>query len=267
MIVFPICKINIGLYVTGKRNDGFHNLESVFFPVPWNDALEIIESTEDNFTVSGINVDGPPESNLVLKAIQLLRKNYEIPPVQVHLHKSIPTGAGLGGGSSDAASTLVLVNRKFSLEIGRNRLKEFAAELGSDCPFFIDSEPSFVTGRGEFSEPLQLSLKGYYLLIVHPGIHVSTARAFAGIRPKSAAFDLRTITRTPLKDWQSLISNDFEPSVFAHYPEIEELKHRILNAGALYASMSGSGSAVYGIFREEPRVDIPVEYSVKSILI
>jgi 4-diphosphocytidyl-2-C-methyl-D-erythritol kinase len=253
LISFPNCKINIGLCITGKRPDGFHNLESVFYPVPFTDALEIIPSSKRNFSFlsEGIKVTENAEDNLCVKAFQLLKKDYDLPSVEMFLLKKLPSGAGLGGGSSNASFTLKMLNELFELKISEEKLENFAAQLGSDCPFFIKNKAAFVSGRGEFLEEINLSLKGFHISIIHPGIHISTKEAFANIKPGHPEISLKEQIQKPVSFWQNFISNDFENYAFSTYPELAEIKEKLYNSGALYAAMSGSGSAVYGISEKE----------------
>lgn len=259
MIVFPPCKINIGLHITGKRPDGYHDLESIFFPVPLTDALEVIETNgvppgSHMFSSSGLNVPGDPESNLVIKALRLVQARYTLPSLAVHLHKVIPTGAGLGGGSSDGVMMLHLLNRKFLLGMSTAELMEHAVQLGSDCPFFVESTPAYVTGRGEHLESIELNLAGCWLLLIHPGIHISTAEAFGMIQPKTLSGLLKDYVRLPVEQWKGHIFNDFEQPLVERHPLVGQLRDSLYEAGAMYAAMSGSGSAVYGLFREEPEL-------------
>ncbi len=252
MISFPNAKINLGLYITEKRTDGFHNLETVFFPVGWSDALEIAHSDKLCFTTSGIAISGSPESNLVMKAYSLLQKDFDLPQLKIHLHKQIPFGAGLGGGSADGAFMLRMLNHRFNLNISQAKLLEYAAVLGSDCPFFILNKPVFATGRGEIMNEINLNVKGLYLLLVKPSLEVSTARAFQNVVPQKPAVSLSELINLPVQDWKSNLVNQFESSVFPQYPEIAEIKAKLYDMGAVYASMSGSGSCVFGLFNELP---------------
>ncbi|MFW5822137.1 MAG: 4-(cytidine 5'-diphospho)-2-C-methyl-D-erythritol kinase [Tangfeifania sp.] len=252
MIVFPNAKINIGLHVVSKRTDGYHNLETVFYPVQLTDALEMAESKKEKFTASGILVDSQPEDNLVMKALHLLKKDFELPPIQFHLHKIIPFGAGLGGGSSDAAFTLKMLNDYFSLRLNINELKHYAAQLGADCAFFIENKPAFATGTGEQLRQIELDLSGYKTVILKPSFSVSTPEAYKNIIPKTPDFNLAELPRLPIEKWKNTVVNDFEKTVFPKYPEIKMLKEKLYELGAVYASMSGSGSAVFGIFRHLP---------------
>ncbi len=252
MITFPNAKINLGLNVVSKRPDGYHNLETVFYPVKLSDILEIVPSEKFEYTSSGIEIDGPVENNLVVKAYRLLEKDFGIPPVKIHLHKIIPFGAGLGGGSSDAASALKMLKKQFKLPLDKSALKKYAAKLGADCPFFIDNTPSFATGIGDELEPIPLELSDYKIVIVKPDFSVSTAEAYGNINLQKSAVNIKEIVSLPVKEWKNKLQNDFEVSVFPLYPEIEKMKEKLLELGAGYASMSGSGSAVYGIFRHLP---------------
>lgn len=252
MISFPNAKINIGLNVVSKREDGYHNLETIFYPVKLADVLEFTDSNEMQFSTSGIEIDGKPENNLILRAYQLLKKEFNIPQIQIHLHKIIPFSAGLGGGSSDAAFTLKMLNEYFDLKIPSTKLKYYATQIGADCPFFIENKPTFATGIGNQFQPVNLDLSEYKILIAKPNISVSTPDAFQDVTPSKPKFNLKDIENLPIEDWKDFINNDFEKSVFEKYPEIENLKQSLYKMGALFASMSGSGSAVFGIFRHLP---------------
>lgn len=257
MIVFPNCKINLGLHIIRKREDGFHDLETIFYPLPVTDALEVISSKQVHFESSGIAVPGEAADNLCLRAYQLLLADYPtLPPVNIHLHKHIPIGAGLGGGSADAAFMLRLLNTRYQLNLDEARLIGYAAQLGSDCAFFIPNKPCFATGRGEIMTPVDLDLSGYSFLLVHPGIHVNTGWAFRQLAPQVPAQSLPSVIRKPVEDWKHLMSNDFEEPVFAQYPAIRDIKEKMYGNGAIYASMSGSGSAVFGIFPKNKIADI-----------
>lgn len=252
MLVFPNAKINLGLHITDKRKDGYHNIESCLLPVPLHDALEIILAKKNTFTSSGIVIPGHEKDNLILKAYQLLRKDFnDLPPVAVHLHKAIPIGAGLGGGSADAAFALKLMNKLFDLHLEYWFLEDYAAQLGSDCPFFIDNTPKIVTGRGEVMETIDLQLKGKWLVLVNPNIHIGTKEAYAAVTPRKSKQDLRLILADPGR-WKEELVNDFEDSVFPKHPEINAIKTSFYEQGAFYAAMSGSGSSVFGLFDQEP---------------
>jgi 4-diphosphocytidyl-2-C-methyl-D-erythritol kinase len=249
MVLFPNCKINLGLHITGKRPDGFHNLETVFYPLPVNDALEAISHATLQFRSSGIPIPGDAADNLCLRAFQLLQRDFpQLQPVSIHLHKNIPIGAGLGGGSADAAFMLLLLNEKFRLGLDQAALVSYAAQLGSDCPFFIVNKPCYATGRGEIMTPLPLDLSGYSFMLVHPGIHVNTGWAFKQLTPKAPAHVLEEVIQLPVEEWREMIINDFEAPVFAAHPVLAAIKQQLYDAGAVYAAMSGSGSAVVGIF-------------------
>lgn len=252
MICFPPAKINIGLWICDKRRDGYHTIASLMVPVPLCDILEILPSTADSFRCSGIPVDGVMHDNLVLKARDLMRTSYDLPGLYIHLHKNIPTGAGLGGGSSDAASTIVLLDQMFSLKLSDEQKNGFAAMLGSDCPFFVKPQPAFVSGRGEILEPANVTLEGYYLVIVKPFVGVSTSWAYSRVKPVRRFESLKSVASLPVHQWQEHLRNDFETVVFPTYPEIKAIRDRLLSHGAIYASLSGSGSAVFGLFREDP---------------
>ncbi|WP_106531104.1 4-(cytidine 5'-diphospho)-2-C-methyl-D-erythritol kinase [Chitinophaga niastensis] len=257
MIVFPNCKINLGLHVTNRRADGFHDLETVFYPLSVNDALEVISPGTLQFGSSGIAVPGNAHDNLCLKAFHLLQKDFPtLPRVNIHLHKHIPIGAGLGGGSADAAFMLQLLNNKSQLGLSEAQLIDYAAQLGSDCPFFIANKPCYATGRGEVLEPITLDLSGYSFLLVHPGIHVSTSWAFKQLTPQLPAYALREKIQLPVAAWKGVISNDFEEPVFQAHPVLAGIKEKMYMGGAVYATMSGSGSAVVGIFPKNKIADI-----------
>lgn len=319
MIVFPNCKINLGLQILNKREDGYHNLATVFYPVQWRDVVEVVrmddgrqttdhsktlsgvEGSENpersrraersrnanhfiEFTSSGLLVAGEPNNNLCIKAYHLLKKDFpSLPPVHMHLHKTIPMGAGLGGGSADGAFTLKLLNEKFQLGLTQRQLIDYALQLGSDCPFFIINKPSYATGRGEMLEEVDLDLSAYLFVIVNPGIHVNTGWAFTQLsgrskRPDSEQDvttssgrlerpDLRTIIRQPITIWKQQLINDFEEPVCKAHPEIAAIKQQLYDAGALYASMTGSGSTVFGVFEkgEMVSIDFRKEHMVKVI--
>ena len=249
MVTFPNCKINLGLNIVNKRSDDYHDIETVFFPVHLKDALEVIEKEKFEFSTSGSTIEGETEKNLCIKAYDLLKKDLpHLPAVQIHLHKAIPIGAGLGGGSADGAFTLKLLNKKFQLKLSEKQLINYSLKLGSDCPFFILNKPCIATGRGELMEQIELDLSDFKILIVHPGIHISTAWAFANITPLKPPKSINQIIQQPVSTWKDELINDFENPVFAKYPEIKIIKDKLYDAGAIYASMSGSGSAVYGIF-------------------
>jgi 4-diphosphocytidyl-2-C-methyl-D-erythritol kinase len=264
MLVFPNCKINLGLHVVARRPDGYHTIETVFYPVSWCDGLEVIGNKDSDeafvFSQSGLSVEGATEHNLVYKAWQMIAGEKDLPPLKVHLHKNLPMGAGLGGGSSDAAYFINLLNQKFGLGYSEAERMTLASRLGSDCAFFIRNSPVFATGRGdEFSE-IGLRLDHCYILIVHPGIHSQTKEAYAGLSPRQPALDLREVLRQDMSLWKDSLVNDFEETILARYPAIRALKDYLYEQGALYASMSGSGSAVFGLFSREPELRLPEGY-------
>jgi 4-diphosphocytidyl-2-C-methyl-D-erythritol kinase len=252
MIVYPNAKINIGLDLLRKRKDNFHDLESFFYPIQLCDILEVLPSDRFSYSQSGIPIDGDIENNLVVKAFRLLQKTHKLPDLKIHLHKQIPFGAGLGGGSSDAAFMLSALNDIFELCISKPELKEKAAELGSDCPFFIENVPMLASGRGEILKPYPVSLRGMNLVLVKPDIAVSTAEAYAGVKPAVPSRKLEKLLQEPVRSWKNNISNDFEESVFHNHPEIKNIKEKLYAMGAEYAAMSGSGSSVFGFFKLRP---------------
>ena len=264
MVLFPPAKINLGLRILRKRSDGYHDLSTVFYPIGLTDVLEILPGTgtESELRVTGIVPPGGPDDNLCIKAWKLLKADFpQLPPVYLHLHKNIPTGAGLGGGSADGAFALRGLNEKYNLGLSRAQLITYAAQLGSDCPFFIYNEPCSGEGRGEILSPLSLSLKGYHLVLVNPGIHISTKEAFAGVVPNQEVRPVAEILAQPIEQWQGELINDFEASIFPNHPEIARIKQQLIDAGAVYASMSGSGSTVYGIFKQDPgQLEFPADY-------
>ena len=262
MITFPCAKINLGLNVVAKRDDGYHDLETVFYPVPLTDALEVKLMDERfpsevacDLKVTGNAIAGDEQKNLVCKAYNLLARDFSMPRVHAHLFKRIPSQAGLGGGSSDAAFMIRLLDERFRLNIGNAEMERYAAQLGADCAFFITAEPSFATGKGEILAPVdtpQHNLSGYFLTIVKPPVAVSTADAFKSIAPKKPAKCCRDIVKQPIATWKEELTNDFEQSVFAVYPELGDIKHTLYAQGALYAQMSGSGSSIFGLFKQRP---------------
>lgn len=253
MLTYPICKINIGLYVTEKRSDGYHNLQTVFYPIPLSDNLEInpIAHYDKPYILhqTGNTLLSNDEDNLVIRALNDLRKDFEIPSVEIWLHKRVPSGAGLGGGSSDAAFTMCMLRDMFDLKLNDEDIEARLAHLGADCPFFVKSEPQYAEGIGEQLYPCNLSLKGWYFVLVKPDIYVSTRDAFGSIVCRQPQFDLRTAISTPVEMWRETIFNDFEGTVFDKFPRIKAIKQTLYDMGAVYASMSGSGSSVYALFR------------------
>lgn len=254
MICFPNAKINIGLNIVSKRPDGYHNLETIFYPILIKDALEIIVREgqgNDSFFEAGLQIDAVPENNLVMKALRLMRKYYDFPTVEVHLLKKIPFGAGIGGGSADAAFMLKLLNETFDLGVSDKELVSLAVQLGADCPFFIFNRPMFATGIGEELKDVNFSLKAYTLVLIKPDVHIPTKDAFVNIKPVQPSCSLLDLIQLPIEDWKGKIVNDFETSIFPKYPLIKEIKESLYERGALYASMTGSGSSVFGIFKNE----------------
>lgn len=251
MIVFPNAKINIGLNIVEKRPDGYHNIESIFYPVKeLYDVLEIVEANKLQFSSSGITIPGSESDNLCLKAYQLIQSDYKISPVHIHLHKVIPIGAGLGGGSSDAAFTLKALNQLFELNLTDDQLIGYARKLGSDCAFFIKNTPVYAFGKGDEFEAIVMDLTNYNIKIEYPNIHIGTAEAYAGVKPKPSSKSLKDLIKLPIENWKNSIKNDFEASIFLNYLQIKVLKEKFYNEGAIYASMTGSGSAVFGIFEK-----------------
>jgi 4-diphosphocytidyl-2-C-methyl-D-erythritol kinase len=251
MISFPPSKINLGLNVISKRSDGYHDIETCFYPIPWTDIVEVVPSNSLQFTNTGLSIPGNEQDNLCLKAYALLKREFDLPPVKIHLHKILPTGAGLGGGSADAAHTLRLLNAVFSLDLSVNQLRSFAAKLGSDCAFFIEDRPMLGKGRGEILREIEILLKGKFIVLVNPGIHVSTAEAYAGVKPALHKKKVEDVIREGISPlWQTELINDFETSVFKAHPQIQTIKESLLALGAFYASMSGSGSTVFGLFNQ-----------------
>ena len=254
MVLFPNAKINIGLNILRKRADGYHDLETLFYPVGWKDALEFAENGKNviNFSSSGIELSIEPEQNIVLKAFRLLQEEHTLPGLDIHLHKVIPFGAGLGGGSSDAAFFLNSLNEHYGLEISQQKLTHLAGRLGADCSFFLTNTPCYATGTGDILTPMEISLKGYHLLLVKPPFGVETKIAYSGVVPHAFHFDFKEVISGPVTGWQDKIKNDFESSVFARFPELDMIKGKLIGMGAIYASMSGSGSSVYALFDHEP---------------
>ena len=263
MITFPCCKINLGLNIVAKRPDGYHDLETVFYPVPLCDALEI-KKMDDEFPsptpidlkITGNVVECNESKNLVVKAYRLLAQDYKLPRIHAHLVKRIPTQAGLGGGSADAAYMIRLLDERFRLNMGNAEMERYAAQLGADCAFFITSEMAYATGIGEILTPVdneENNLEGYYLALVKPNVAISTAEAFAGITPKKPIKNCRDIVRQPIDTWRAELTNDFEKPIFAIHPILATVKEKLYEQGALYAQMSGSGSTIFGIFGQKPR--------------
>lgn len=259
MITFPIAKINLGLNIVEKRSDGYHNLETVFYPLPIHDAIEIHEmdngfpsSVNCDLKVSNMAIDGDEQKNLVVKAYNLMAERFALPRLHVHLHKAIPSQAGLGGGSSDAAYMLTMLNREYRLGLQDEELIHLAKRLGADCPFFVNPQPSYATGIGELLTPITLDLSSYHIVVIKPNIAVSTAEAFRNIVPKAPKKRCADIVRQPVETWRTELLNDFESSIFVQHSELRRIKEMLYGTGALYASMSGSGSSIYGIYQEKP---------------
>lgn len=252
MVSFPPCKVNLGLHVISKRPDGYHNLITCFYPVPWHDVLEIIPAPDFSFSGTGLPIPGQVEQNLCIWAYQLLKKDFDLGPVKMHLHKIIPMGAGLGGGSADAAWVLRVLDQLFMLRLTPEKLRYYASQLGSDCVFFTQDKPMLGTGRGDVLQNIAVGLKGKFMVLVKPAVHVSTAEAYAGVRPRQPDHDLKAVLeKQPVAAWKDLVRNDFEESVFRSHPVIREIKDTLYAHGAQYACMSGSGSAVFGIFSDK----------------
>lgn len=260
MITFPIAKINLGLNIVEKRPDGYHNLETVFYPVNLKDALEVQVMDEQfpspydcDLKVTNIAIEGDEQRNLVVRAYQLLKQDFpQMPRVHAHLHKAIPTQAGMGGGSSDCAAMLLLLNQMFSLGLTEQQLIDYATRLGADCPIFILNRPAYAEGIGERLQPMDVDLHGYYLGVVRPDIPVPTKEAFSRIKPRHPKKNCREVVCQPVDTWRDELINDFEESVFALHPEIGTIKEQLYGMGAVYAAMSGSGSALFGLFRQMP---------------
>ncbi len=269
MLEFSNAKINIGLNIIRKRTDGFHDLESLFYPIGMCDILEFIPASASSchstvcFRNSGIVLTDPVEKNLCVKACRLVRKKYPLPILQIHLHKVIPPGSGLGGGSSNGAFMIRMLSNAFGLGMTQLEMEEMAGRLGSDCPFFIRNQPAFATGRGINLIPIEPILSGYHLVVVHPGIHINTSEAYSKAAPKESGKGLLESIKKPIMEWKHAIENDFEEHLLDNYPEIGTLKEALYRSGALYSSLSGSGSAVYGIFdKAVPLKGIPTEYCI-----
>ena len=269
MIQFPNCKINLGLSILAKRADGYHELETVFYPIAVSDALEILPAANLTMTQSGIAVPGDPAQNLCLKAYHLLKKDFpQLPPVQMHLHKNIPMGAGLGGGSSDGTAALIMLNQQFDLGLNEQQLIDYASQLGSDCPFFVYNKACHASGRGEILTPINLDLSNYQFLLVHPGVHIATAWAFQQLNPNTKSESIRSIIEKPITDWKNTLINDFETPVYKAEPTLSVIKDQLYQLGAIYASMSGSGSSLFGIFPKDHFNNTPsIEHALRIDLI
>ena len=271
MLVFPNCKINLGLNILRKREDGYHDLETVFYPFPLKDALEVVREplTDDRLplTTSGLPIEGNSIDNLAFKAYDLLKKDYpSLPNIQMHLHKVIPMGAGLGGGSADGAFALKLLNDAFHLNLSKEQLIDYALQLGSDCPFFILNKPCFAISRGEVMEEIALDLSAYQFAIINPKIHIGTGWAFSNITPTIPERSIKDIIQQPINTWKDTLINDFELPAIKYYPEIGDIKTELYKLGAIYSSMTGSGSTVYGVFQkgEQLKLEFPEHYFIYS---
>ena len=272
MISFPNCKINLGLNILRKRADGYHDLETIFFPLPLTDVIEVVKFPEAaadiQFSSTGLTVNGKLEDNLCIRAYRLLQKDFpQLPPVKIHLHKVIPMGAGLGGGSANAAFMMKLLDKKFHLQLTNEKLLDYSLQLGSDCPFFVINKPAIGTGRGEFLQTISLDLSAYSFLLVDPAIHINTAWAFSQLAAPVARRPVHEVMQLPIESWKYELVNDFEEPVCNFHPALRQVKETLYEAGALYASMSGSGSCFYGIFPKNKvpgSLNIPPTYSVFS---
>jgi 4-diphosphocytidyl-2-C-methyl-D-erythritol kinase len=259
MVVFPAAKINLGLYVTNRREDGYHNIETLFYPIGFSDILEVVPVPDGpsgtiDLTLSGASVEGSLGTNLVVRSYDMLNERKRLPGVRAYLHKCIPTGAGLGGGSSDGASMLKVLIALFGLDVPPDEIVELALALGSDCPFFLDPQPSYAHGRGEILEHASITLRGYYLQLFHPGTGISTAAAYKHVQIGQPEVSVGELEKIPIKGWREVVKNVFEPYAFMQQPVIEQIKYRLYESGALFASMTGSGSAVYGLFDCETEI-------------
>ncbi|MGZ3813013.1 MAG: 4-(cytidine 5'-diphospho)-2-C-methyl-D-erythritol kinase [Mucilaginibacter sp.] len=252
MIVFPNAKINIGINITSRRPDGYHNIETIFYPLPIYDALEALPGDQLTFESSGLEIPGSIEDNLCIKGYHLIKKDHHLPPLNICLLKHIPIGAGLGGGSANAAFFIKLVNNLFSLGMSTDQMLNYARQLGADCAFFIENKPLFAFEKGDQFETISVDLSKYKIVLVMPPVHVSTAEAYRGVKPAPVKDSLYELISEPIQDWRRFIKNDFEESVFKNHPEIRGVKAALYDAGAIYASMSGSGASVFGIFNETP---------------
>jgi len=259
MIIFPGSKINIGLNIIRKRDDGFHDIESVFYPLPWTDILEGIVADKDEITITGLHVDCSLEDNLITKAINLLRREYHFGQVKIHLHKVVPMGAGLGGGSADAAATILLLNDLFRLQMSDVTMEDYARVLGSDCAFFIRKKPVFAYAKGDVFKDISLDLSGWKIIVIKPEVHIGTKEAYAGIVPLESVNSIEKDLLQNVEQWKDTVKNDFEASIFKNHPQIKDIKDFLINNGADYASMSGSGASVYGLYSPDkslPQINI-----------
>jgi len=268
MISFPNAKINIGLHIKRKLSNGFHEIESLLYPIKLKDALEFVESDETTLVQSGQSLDNAPEDNIVMKAYNLLQEDYpRITALNIHLLKNIPSGAGLGGGSADASFMLKMLNSHFQLNITQEKLEAYAARIGSDCPFFIANKTSLATGRGDQLNVFELDLSEYVIQLICPELHVSTKQAYSHVVPNPNSAGLITVLARPIEEWKDHLSNEFEESVFRQFPQLTEIKNALYDGGAIYASMSGSGSSIYGIFPKNKKADIQVNIGFQEFLV
>ncbi|MBX2842395.1 MAG: 4-(cytidine 5'-diphospho)-2-C-methyl-D-erythritol kinase [Flammeovirgaceae bacterium] len=262
MIVFPNAKINLGLNITEKRPDGYHNILSCFYPVGWSDIFEIVPSNDFSFQSTGIEIPGDPDTNLVVKAFHMLKKKYKLPNVSIHLHKIIPIGAGLGGGSSDCAFAFKALNELFELNLSSKKMQDYAQSLGSDCPFFIENKPLLVSGIGNQFKETNLNLAGKYITLIYPNLHISTKEAYAGIIPQQPENDPFTLLENTIDNWKGNLYNDFENSLFPFHSSLEKLKNDLYDKGAIYTSMTGSGSTIFGIFEEKVNLSFNPQFTI-----
>jgi 4-diphosphocytidyl-2-C-methyl-D-erythritol kinase len=260
MISFPNSKINLGLHVKNKREDGFHNIETVFYPIDICEVLEIVKSDRLKIQIYGIAIDGDINENICMKAYNLLKKDFNLPPVSIYLHKMIPVGAGLGGGSSDATFTIRLLNNLLELNLDDNKMEFYSRQIGSDCAFFIKNKPVFASGKGDKFRDININLEKHHILLVKPEIHINTQIAYSLIKPDNNRNSLKEIVEKPVTFWKNELVNDFEKPMFCRYPQLKAIKERLYREGAVYASMTGSGSALYGIFDKEPKEEVFREY-------
>lgn len=260
MLLFAPAKVNLGLHVLYKREDGYHELETGMIPIPWYDVIEILHSNEFKFEQLGLTIPGDNASNLCVRAYHLMRDKFSIGPVQIILKKNIPMGAGLGGGSSDAAYVIKGLSDFFELKLEPNELELLAAQLGSDCPFFIKNQAQIARGRGELLSPIDLDLTAYHIKLINPGIHISTAMAYAGVQFGGKKDALVDLLKSPVSAWRDVLKNDFENHIFEQFPELLTIKQELYTEGAVYVAMSGSGSTIFGLFKEKPQVPIPSKY-------
>lgn len=251
MILYPPAKINLGLNILRKREDAYHDIDTCMVEIPFTDILEVTKADSFEFLQTGLIINGVGSANLCEKAYQLLKNEFEIGPVRIHLRKQIPIGAGLGGGSADATYTLLALNQLFDLQLSKDKLKQLASELGSDCPFFVEGLPQIAQGRGEVLSTIQLDLSNFFLVLLNPGIHVGTKEAYDGVSVNDDVIAVNEIVQKPAIEWREMLKNDFEKTVFIQYPEIQSIKESLYQSGAIYAAMSGSGSSVFGLFTNE----------------